>query len=83
MAYMTDKAKLKKINELKQNPRFIPFVMQEMDCESNRIDDYVLEHFDSIIDNFELYDFFETATEEEIDRVVSSAIQSIEKEWNI
>lgn len=83
MAYMTDKAKLKKINELKQNPRFIPFVMQEMDCKSNRIDDYVLEHFDSIIDNFELYDFFETATEEEIDRVVSSAIQSIEKEWGI
>lgn len=83
MAYMTDKAKLKKINELKQNPRFIPFVMQDMDCKSNRIDDYVLEHFDSIIDNFELYDFFETATDEEIDRVVSSAIQSIEEEWGI
>lgn len=81
MAYMTDKAKLKKINELKQNPRFIPFVMQDMDCKNNRIDDYVLKHFNSIVDNFELYEFFETATEEEIDKVVSSAMQSIEKEW--
>lgn len=83
MAYMTDKAKLKKINELKQNPRFIPFVMQDMDCKNNRIDDYVLKHFDRIVDNFELFEFFETATDEEIDRVVSSAIQSIEEEWNI
>lgn len=83
MAYMTDKAKLKKINELKQNPRFIPFVMQDMDCKNNRIDDYVLKHFDRIVDNFELIEFFETATDEEIDRVVSSAIQSIEEEWGI
>lgn len=83
MAYMTDKAKLKKIDELKQNPRFIPFVLECMHCNHNRIDDYILEHFDSIVDNFELFDFLETATDEEIDRVVSSAIQSIEEEWNI
>lgn len=83
MAYMTDKAKLKKIDELKQNPRFIPFVMQCMDCESNRIDDYVLKHFDYIVDNFELYDFLETAPEDEINRVLGEALKSIEKEWNI
>lgn len=83
MAYMTDKAKLKKIVELKQNPRFIPFVLECMHCNHNRIDDYILKHFDSIVDNFELFEFFETATDEEIDRVVSSAIQSIEEEFGI
>lgn len=80
MAYMTYKAKLKKIDELKQNSRFIPFVMQHIDGQGDQIDDYVLEHFDFIIDNFELYCFLETASQEDIDYVLGSALKNINKE---
>lgn len=79
MEYMTYRAKLKKLDELKQNPRFIPFVIQNMRCENIPFDDYVLENFDFIVDDFELYEFLNRAPEDEINRVLGSALKSIDK----
>ena len=79
------KYKLKKLDELKQNERFLPYVkqLQEQWREGNvPIDEFMLRHFEGIVDNFELMEFLTNEDDDTINEVLSDAIKDLDKIFN-
>ena len=82
---MYNKYKLQKIEKLKENNNFLPFaesMQKEYKCEHQHIYDFILSHFDAVIDNFELLEFLKNSDINTINSVTHKAIKEINKEFN-